>query len=637
MHKSVCILLFASGTLWAANPGIAWDSMSGLEPNAIRQMLQDRKDQQARAGLLYTAFHGFQFSDRILESQIRFQAQIVDDVGRHNKPVHYDHGTGVAVADVDSDGLLDIYFVSLLGGNGLWKNVGAGRFQNITESAGVALADRICVAAAFADIDNDGDPDLFVTTVRKGNALFENLGGGKFKDISKEAGVDYVGHSSGAVFFDYDRDGKLDLFVANVGKYTSDKQGRGGYYVGISNAFSGHLDARLSELSLLYHNEGNNRFKAASEVLQHSAWSGEAVFGDLNEDGFPDLYVLNMQGDDKFYLNEQGKKFVERTAAYFPKTPWGAMGAKIFDYNNDGRLDLYVTDMHSDMTDQQIYLQRNFSRAIEKAKSEAFCAIQWTEEYLRGSANNVFGNAFYQASGPGKFIEVSDHINAETYWPWGPSVGDLNADGYEDVFVTAGMGYPFGYAVNSVLLNENGKRFLDAEFLLGIEPRARGRVVKNYFTLDCAGEDKGHPQCEGETGRVAIQGTLSSRSAAIFDLDGDGDLDIVTNEINDPPQVFVSNLSEKIPVKWLGIKLKGTKSNRDGLGAIVTVHAGGRKQTRSADGKSGYLAQSSMPLYFAGMDGTVGLVTIRWPSGTVQSVTEAIKVNSTMEISEPAN
>jgi len=609
--------------------------MQGMDPNLTRRLLQERKEQQVRAGSLYKAFHDFQFTDRIQESQIRFESHIVDDVGKYNKPIHYDHGTGIVVADVDGDGLLDIYFVSQLGGNQLWKNASSGKFQNITATAGVGLTNRVCVAAAFADVDNDGDPDLFVTTVRMGNVLFENLGGGRFKDISKDAGVDYVGHSSGAVFFDYDRDGKLDLFVANVGKYTSDQRGRGGYYVGISNAFAGHLSPALSEASILYHNLGNNKFKAVPEVLQHTGWSGEAVFCDVNQDGFPDLYVLNMQGDDKLYENQQGQKFVERTAAYFPKTPWGAMGAKVFDYNNDGLLDLYVTDMHSDMTDQQIYLQRNFSRAIEKVKSEAFCAIQWTEEYLQGSANNIFGNAFYQGTGPSKFIEVSDQVNAETYWPWGPSVGDLNADGYEDVFVSAGMGYPFGYAVNSVLLNEGGTRFFDAEFLVGVEPRARARVVKNYFVLDCSGEDKGHPECKGETGKVAIQGTLSSRSAVIFDLDGDGDLDLVTNEINDFPQILVSDLSDKRKVNWVAVRLRGTKSNRDGLGAIVTLFAGGNRQTRWVDGKSGYLSQSSMPLYFGLADARPERIEVKWPSGVVQQISEGLKQNSILDVTEP--
>ena len=113
---------------------------------------------------------------------------------------------------MDGDGLEDLYFVNQLGGSQLWKNLGGGKFRNITAEAGVALADRIGVTASFADIDNDGDQDLFVTTVRRGNVLFENDGRGRFKDISKAAGVDYVGHSSGAVFFDYDNDGLLDLY-----------------------------------------------------------------------------------------------------------------------------------------------------------------------------------------------------------------------------------------------------------------------------------------------------------------------------------------------------------------------------------------------------------------------------------------
>jgi hypothetical protein len=147
-------------------------------PTEPAQRLAIRQRQQARAAVNQKAFHEFRFADRRAESGVTFHSHAVDDVGKHNKPIQYDHGTGIAVADVDGDGLLDVYFVSQLGGNELWRNRGSGSFENITASAGVSLNDRICVAAAFADVDNDGDADLFVTTVRKGNALFENLGGG---------------------------------------------------------------------------------------------------------------------------------------------------------------------------------------------------------------------------------------------------------------------------------------------------------------------------------------------------------------------------------------------------------------------------------------------------------------------------
>src|SRR5690606_9798420 len=155
------------------------------------------------------------------ESGIRFVHEIVDDAGIAYKLVHYDHGTGLAVADVDGDGLLDVYFVNQVGPSELWRNRGDGTFEDVTERAGVGLPDVVRVGASFADIDNDGDPDLFVSAVREGNFLFENDGTGRFTDISDAAGVTYAGHASGAVFFDYDRDGLLDLFVTNVGQYST--------------------------------------------------------------------------------------------------------------------------------------------------------------------------------------------------------------------------------------------------------------------------------------------------------------------------------------------------------------------------------------------------------------------------------
>src|SRR5881394_2524771 len=352
-------------------------------------LLEARKRQQVAAAGKSQIFYGFQFSDRITESQITFEHQIVDDAGKDYKAAHYDHGYGLAVADVDGDGLADIYFTTQLGTNQLWRNLGKGKFEDITSKAGVGLPDQISVTASFADFDNDGDPDLFVTTVRHGNHLFENLGEGRFRDISKEAGVDYTGHSSGAVFFDFDNDGLLNLFLVNVGIYTTDQRGRGGYWVAFNDAFEGHLHPERTEFSILYRNLGGKKFRDVSKEmgLRDGSWSGDATFVDLNQDRFPDLYVLNMQGDNHYYENQSGKGFVDKTARYFPKTPWGAMGVKFFDFNQDGLMDLFVTDMHSDMTKPQTEKALNFTLNIEKAKSETFCAVQWTEEYLQGSSN----------------------------------------------------------------------------------------------------------------------------------------------------------------------------------------------------------------------------------------------------------
>lgn len=187
--------------------------------NSVGLGLKANGERQRSAAASWKVFHGFQFKDQAVESGITFRQVPVDDGARDYKAVHYDHGSAIAAADLDGDGRPDLFFANQRGGNQLWRNVGGGRFEDITARAGVAMAGKVSVGASFADIDNDGRPDLLVTTVRQGLALFHNEGGGRFRDITSEAGVspNKPGHGSGAVFFDYDRDGKLDLFVCNVG------------------------------------------------------------------------------------------------------------------------------------------------------------------------------------------------------------------------------------------------------------------------------------------------------------------------------------------------------------------------------------------------------------------------------------
>ena len=595
--------------------------------------LASRETAQLEAARQFKVFHDFQFSDRLKESGITFVHRAVDDITKHMRMGHYDHGSGVAIADVDGDGLPDILFLNQVGGNELWKNLGAGKFRNITQQAGIALEGRVSVAAAFADIDNDGDQDLFVTTVRGGNALFENDGHGRFRDITQEARLSLVAHSSGAFFFDYDNDGLVDLLVCNVGKYTTDEKGPDGEYVGIPAAFSGHLYPERFEYPVLYKNMGHNHFKdVTAEVGLHPhGWCGEASFADLLGTGWPGIFFLNMQGSSHYYENQGGKKFVEKTDEYFPKTPWGAMGIKFFDFDNDGRPDLLIADMHSDMSDEP-------GPENEKLKSR----ITWDESYLQGKKDAfIFGNALYHNLGNGKFEEISDRLGLETYWPWGPSTGDLNADGWEDVFMAAGMSYPYRYGINSVLLNERGEKFVDAEFVLGVEPRKK--LYTPWFEIDCSDSKEvqiqaklGNTVCVGHTGKSIIMSPRSSRSAAIFDLDNDGDLDVVVNDFNSQPQILISNLSERKPIHWVKIVLHGTASNRNGLGAAVRVMAGGRMHYRYNDGKSGYLAQSVLPLYFGlGNAKTIDRIEIDWPSGRKQSLTTDLRQNRTISITEP--
>ena len=196
------------------------------------------------------------------------------------------------------------------------------------------------------------------------------------------------------------------------------------------------------------------------------------------------------------------------------------------------------------------------------------------------------------------------------------------------------MNYPFRYGVNTVLINNRGAGFLDSEYLLGVEPRKGGVTSKPWFYLDCGGADAGHKHCEGQEGEVEVRAAVGSRSSAVFDIDGDGDLDIVTNEFNDRPMVLVSDLSERREVRYLRVSLRGRSSNRDGLGARVEVTAGGSRYTKVNDGQSGYLSQSSLPLYF-GLGGAdrVDLVEVTWPGGRKQSLA-GVAGNRTIVIEE---
>lgn len=618
---------------------------------AIPVWLVERGRQESQLAARSQVVHDFRFTDQRQASGITFENRVVDDAGKAYKLVHYDHGSGLCAADVDGDGLPDLYFATQLGTNELWKNQGNGRFVNATDQSGLGMPDAIAVGCSFADIDNDGDPDLFVTTVRHGNRLFENLGNGKFRDITQQAGVGYVGHSSGAVFFDYDGDGLLDLFVTNVGVYTSNERGPGGYYVGLSDAFMGHLRSDRAEASILYHNLGGNRFKDVTRKvgLVDKSWSGDATVFDINHDGFPDLYILDMQGGDHLWLNEGGKHFRDATEHYFPKVPWGSMGVKVFDFDGDGQLDIFVTSMHPDMWVN--IPPGDWAAEGRKADSSKVAGGMIPE----GKGRFIFGNELFANRGADRFEEISDSVGVETYWPWGPSVDDLNADGWDDIFIAAGMNFPYRYGINSLLLNEGGHRFLPSEFVVGVEPRPSGVTQQVWFTLDCGGADAFSPSfsplCEACSKREAnamecrldaarhltMMGSLGTRAAVALDLDGDGDLDIVTNEFNGRPQVLVSDLAQRHRINFLKVRLRGASSNREGLGAQVTVVLpDGRRILKLLDGKTGYLSQSDLPLYFGlAKADHAGGIEVRWPSGKRQTVAGPITAGRTIDVVEP--
>jgi hypothetical protein len=565
------------------------------------------------------------FRDVAAEAGLTFRMRFLpDEQGAHFKANLYDHGSGVAVADFDGDGYDDVYLVNELGANALYHNRGDGTFEDVTERAGVGLGDRVCTGATFADYDNSGRQSLFVTSTRGGNVLFKNRGDGTFQDVTKEAGLAHVGHCQGAFFFDYDNDGFLDLLVLQTGDWTTDQYDQGMDYYPGKGVFA-DVAASPREYNLLYHNNGDGSFTDVTEKsgLRGRGWAADAAVFDYDGDGRPDVFITCMFGRSQLYRNNGDGTFTDVTKKVLGRTPAGAMGARAFDFDNDGRLDLYVVDMHSDMwmptaTDL---------KQLDEKKKWHHMFITDTEEndparrdFERRMADAIglhydevfFGNGLYHNLGGGKFEEVSDKAGAETLWPWGVATGDFDNDGYEDAFVPSGMGFPWDYWPNRLLMNQGDGTFRERSHEEGIEPPPGGI----YLPGDIAGKSQ----------------TRSSRAAAVADFDGDGRLDLVVNNFNDGPYYFKNAFP---PRNYVAFRLRGKRSNRDAVGAVVRAYADGQVLTRQVNPAGGYLAQSSKTVHFGLGDRRLGRVEIRWPSGTVQ-VLEAPAPNRLHEVIEPA-
>jgi enediyne biosynthesis protein E4 len=468
-----------------------------------------------------------------------------------------------------------------------------------------------------------------VTSTRGGNVFFRNNGDGTFTDATKEAGLTHVGHSQTAVFFDFDNDGFLDLFVTNSAQWTTAARGPRRYYPGAETLAD--LAGSPKEYNVLYHNNGDGTFTDVTEKagLKGQGWGGDVAVFDYDGDGRLDLLVTNMFGRSQLYHNNGDGTFTEVTRETLGRTSWGAIGCKAFDFNNDGRLDLLIVDMHSDMwmpLDNPPLLVNLIKRDHKKkyprvtgpgflldAETAAHMEEIMAERFRIRYDEVIFGNTLFQNLGGGRFKEVSDRAGVETFWPWGVVTGDFDNDGHEDVFLPSGMGYPFFYWPNQLLMNRGDGTFVDRAAAEGVEPPPGGIYLKE--------EIGGKPA------------TRSSRCAAVADFDGDGRLEVVTNNFNDAPYYFRNAFPRK---NYVAFRLRGTRSNRDAIGALVALHAGKEVMVRQVHGAGGYLSQSSRTAHFGlGDRKRIDRVEIRWPSGTRQTI-RSPALNKLHHVVEPA-
>jgi hypothetical protein len=583
-------------------------------------------DEGARPGL-EPAPRAAGFRDMAPESGIDFRMSFLDnEQGKNFKINLYDHGCGVAVADYDGDGHDDVLFLNQLGGNALYRNCGNGTFDDVTQRAGpLALADRVKVGAAFGDYDNDGDQDLYVTSTRGGNVLLENQGDRTFRDVTESAGVTLIAHSQTPAFFDFDNDGDLDLFVTNSARWTSDDFDEATrHYLGPSSLWDVISDPELVEHNVLFRNDGGGHFSIATESagLEGNGWGGDVAVFDYDEDGRLDVVITNMFGLCHLFHNAGDGHFDDVTHETLKRTSMGAIGCKAFDFDNDGRLDLFIADMHSDM-----WLKPDQSRELVEPQMKyrhplgpggvsisSKIRFDWVAQLRLGYDFDalLFGNSLYRNEGDGTFSEVSDAAGMETWWPWGVAVGDFDNDGFEDAFLPSGMGYPFFPWLSCLLFNRGDGTFIDRAVESGIEPPREGEFLDVPIG-----------------GRRAAR---SSRCAATADFDGDGRLEIIVNNFNDRPYYFKNEFSGRHYVEF---RLRGTTSNRDAIGAVVKLHVGERVMTRQVHCSGGYLSQSSKTLHFGlGDVERIDVAEIHWPSGLRQRI-DAPATDQIHEITEP--
>jgi hypothetical protein len=540
-------------------------------------------------------------------------------------------GSGVAVGDVDDDGWCDLYLCALKSGNALYRNRGGWRFEDITETAGVALREGTNTGAAFADVDGDNDLDLLVSSLGRGVRLFRNELAGKYREVTAEAGLASRTGSTSMALGDVDGDGDLDLFVCNYG---AQPVLRSGVLLNV-RMVNGQPELRephprlqivngklveLGEPSTLYLNEGRGifrpapwnsvRFRDEDGRPMPAPWdfSLSAQMRDVNGDGAPDIYVCNdFDTPDRFWLNDGRGNFRLAPRRALRCQSYASMGVDFADIDRDGHLDFFVVEM---LAMERV---RRLTQTSPMFSLELTPAA-WT--YRPEIARNVL----YRGRGDGTFAEIANYAGvAASDWSWQGSFLDVDIDGYEDVLVA-----------NGDLFDVHNLDVPAPRSFSVADRHAQLLATPRLFTPNVAWRNRGDLTFEDRSAAWGFNDTNISHGMAFADFDNDGDLDVALNCMNAPALLLRSD-SDKPRVS---VRLKGTAPNTRGIGAKVTLRGGAVPvQTQEIISGGKYLSCDEASRVFAASPTNAMTIEVLWRSGT-RSVMTNVQANAIYEIAE---
>jgi Flp pilus assembly protein TadD/peroxiredoxin len=538
--------------------------------------------------------------------------------------------SGLAVGDFDGDGFDDFYVCQPAGlPNRLYRNHGDGSFEDVSERSGMDVLDS-SACALFADFENRGRQDLLVVSA-SGPLFFMNEGDGKFslkRDAFQFARLPQ-GTFTHAAVADYDGDGLLDIYFCVYS-----------YYVGLDQYHYPvpYFDARNGPPNFLLHNEGNGTFRDRTEAaglnVDNDRYSFACAWGDSKGGGRPDLYVANDFGRNNLYRNNGDGTFTSVAGEAGVEDAGAGMSAAWFDYDNDGRQDIYVANMWS-------------SAGIRVSEQTAF--QEKKPEVIRGMyRRHARGNSLYHNEGNGKFRNVSEQAGVEMgRWAWSSDAWDFDHDGYADLYVANGyisgpgetrreQGDVASFFWRQVVARSPDNAVPSPKYELGwnaINELIRSDATWNGCERNVFYANNRDGTFSEVSGAVGMDFPDDSRAFALADLDHDGRLEVILKNRNAPQLRVLRNVMKEVG-NSLVLRLRGQKSNRDAIGAAVTVEAGALRQTKYLQGGSGFLSQHSKELFF-GLEKNSGTarVSIRWPSGLTQSL-ERLPVNQRIDVEE---